>query len=324
MHISFADFFCDPATGADLRLEITAREGDDVREGAFVSPTARYPIVSGVPRFVPMDPNYAQSFGWQWKRWPRVQFESENVGKPMEGYTRRMWEMVTGWETYPVPGAGKVIADIGCGPGRFVDVARAKGFRVIGVDYSGVVDVAAQNFRGDPDVCICQADALNLPIRTASLDALYTQGVLHHTPNPRRGVEQMFRAARPGAWVSVNVYGRSSYYDNPKVQAWRRLFNWLWPVFGPRLPLLYAYFAADVTRPLLKYVHPLGRVLRFFFPMCELPDRNWTLLDTFDSVTPAYQSTHTSYEVYSWMKGIGFNQIEPTNWGFCAYRGVKP
>jgi uncharacterized protein YbaR (Trm112 family) len=85
MHISFAEYFCDPVTGADLKLEIEAREGDNVREGVFVSPTAKFPIVNGVPRFVSQEANYAESFAWQWKRWPKVQFDSENIGKPMEG-----------------------------------------------------------------------------------------------------------------------------------------------------------------------------------------------------------------------------------------------
>lgn len=316
MHISFAEYFADPETGEPLRLEIGDREDDRVHSGAFISSSARYPIEKGVARFVPRQPNYAQTFGWQWKRWPRLQFESENRGKPMENHTRRMWERITGWDTYPKRGDGHVIADIGCGPGRFIEIAREKGYRVIGIDYSEVVDVAAENFRDDPNVCIVQGDALKLPIRSGMLDAVYTAGVLHHTPNPRKGVEEIFRIVAPGGWASVNVYGKNSYYDNPKVQAWRRLFNTLWPVFGPRLPLAYAYFAAYVTWPLLRHVHPLGRMIRFVMPMCELPDRNWTMLDTFDNVTPAYQSAHTSYEVFSWLKQSGFVNIEPTNWGF--------
>lgn len=323
MHMSFADYFADPKTGEPLRLEIERREGDRVIEGARVSSTRRYPIKNGVPRFVPRQPNYAKSFARQWKRWPRLQFESENRGKPMENHTRRMWERVTGWEAYPERGEGRVIADIGCGPGRFIEIAREKGYRVIGLDYSEVVDVAAANFKHNPEVCIVQGDALNLPFKTGALDAAFTTGVLHHTPDPRRGVEEICRAIKSGGWASINVYVKNSYYDNPKVQAWRRLFNRLWPVFGPRPALLYAFFAGFVTRPLMQYVKPLGRLIRFVMPYCDLPDRNWTILDTFDSVTPVYQSSHTNYEVYQRMKKAGFIDIEPTSWGFCAHRGRK-
>ena len=52
-----------------------------------------YPIVRGIPRFVDQE-QYSGSFGFEWSRWPRVQFEDENVGKPMEGHTSNMWRTV--------------------------------------------------------------------------------------------------------------------------------------------------------------------------------------------------------------------------------------
>ena len=98
MHRDFASYFVDPRTRAPLTLEIARERDGNVIEGAFVSTStqARYPIVNGIPRFVdPGMPAYADSFGYQWTRWPRVQFESENVGRPMEGHTTRMWERIT-------------------------------------------------------------------------------------------------------------------------------------------------------------------------------------------------------------------------------------
>jgi ubiquinone/menaquinone biosynthesis C-methylase UbiE len=71
---------------------------------------------------------------------------------------------------------------------------RAKNARVFGIDYSAAMEVAEQNFKHNPDVCICQADALILPLKPQTLDGAFSIGVLHHTPNPQRGVEQAFRA----------------------------------------------------------------------------------------------------------------------------------
>ena len=157
--------------------------------------------------------SYSHSFGYQWHRWPKVQFESENVGKPMEGHTRQMWERITGISPSGVDLTGSVVLDMGCGPGRFIDVARSKGARVIGIDYSSAADVAAANFAHDPDVCICQADALRLPLRPNSVDGAFSIGVLHHTPDPKLGVAQAFHTLRPGGWFAVVVYGRGGYYD---------------------------------------------------------------------------------------------------------------
>ena len=66
-----------------------------------------------------------------------------------------------------------------------------------------------------------------------------------------------------------------------------------------------------------------GKAVRGMFPFANLPDRRWSLLDTFDSVTPAYQSAHFSYEVFTWLKQAGFSNIDPTNWGFTSFRAVK-
>src|SRR5689334_17757297 len=94
MHPSFLPLLCDPVTREDLRLEATKLEGDEVIEGSLVSSHATYPILRGIPRFVTTE-GYSENFGYQWNKWSRVQFESDNVGLPMEGHTRRMFDRIT-------------------------------------------------------------------------------------------------------------------------------------------------------------------------------------------------------------------------------------
>ncbi len=65
-------------------LKPTKCEGEHVIEGWLCSSIARYAIRNGIPRFV-SDEGYSHNFGYQWNRWAKVQFENENVGRPMEG-----------------------------------------------------------------------------------------------------------------------------------------------------------------------------------------------------------------------------------------------
>jgi len=95
MHRRFVEICGDPQTGESLTLHVTERDGDDVVEGFLRSSRNSYPIIRGIPRFAGSE-HYTQNFGWQWNKWPRVQFESENVGRPMQGHTRNMWEKITG------------------------------------------------------------------------------------------------------------------------------------------------------------------------------------------------------------------------------------
>ena len=234
-----------------------------------------------------------------------------------------MWERIIGFRERNLNLTGKTIVDIGCGPGRFIDVASMAGARVIGIDFSGAVEAAQMNFAADQNVCICQADALNLPLRTESVDGAFSIGVLHHTPNPEKGVEEAYRALKTGGWFSVCVYGKGSYYDSLPVKLWRNIFKTLWPVFRHYPPLIYAYFGTFLLRPVSMVIPPFGPAIRMLFPFAKLADSDWALLDTFDSVTPSYQSAHESYEVFSWLKEAGFRDIQPTDWGFTSFSGLK-
>src|SRR5215208_6337066 len=153
MHPKFLDILCCPETGSALALDAhQVRPEGMVTSGTLTTRDGRtYPIVRGVPRFAGAE-RYASSFGYEWGRWPRVQFESENVGRPMAGHTTRMWERVTGVDASQVD--GRRVVEFGCGPGRFLDVVRRKGGTAVGIDLSAAVDAARQNFGDDADVLV--------------------------------------------------------------------------------------------------------------------------------------------------------------------------
>lgn len=320
MHQKFAAYFVDPHTKEPLTLEIKVSRGDIIESGCFKSLQREYPIVKGIPRFVGhTETNYASSFGYEWRKWARVQFDSQNVGKPMEGYTQKMWERITGLQQSL---EGQVVVDIGCGAGRFIETARQKGAQVIGLDYSDAVEVAAENFKDDENVCICQADALHLPIKEQSVEGAFSIGVLHHTPKPSQGIIEATQTLKTGGWLAAAVYGKGGYYDFPTVQLWRKFFQKIQPILKYYPPLIYTYLTVYGFYP-IRSIPILNKAVRVVFPFVSLPDIQWSLLDTFDSISPAYQSAHTSYEVFQWFKNAGLSQIEPGDWGFTAYHGVK-
>ena len=322
LHSQLIDCLIDPATGSDLDLKITKQENGRIIDGQLISRAsgAVFPIVRGIPRFVDHTASNEESFGYQWHRWPTVQYEPYNKGKPMEGHTRGMWEKITAQSGTL---DGQVVGDFGCGAGRFVEVARSKGAKVIALDLSDSVEVAGAQFANDPGVLVVQGSVLNPPIRPASLDGAFSIGVLHHTPAPRTGLLNMAGCVKPGGWLSISVYGKGGYYDFPVVNLYRRLFKTLWPVFGPRAPLVYSYTAVGLAWP-VRRLRSVRRVIKVALPSVTLPDWDWSVLDTFDSVTPTHQSAHESYEVFQWFKDANLCQIEPSNWGFTAYHAQVP
>ena len=75
MHILFRSYFQDPQNGLPLELTIIRNKGDHIIEGAFSNKFNSYPIIDGIPRFVISKNNYSNSFGFQWGKWPTIQFE---------------------------------------------------------------------------------------------------------------------------------------------------------------------------------------------------------------------------------------------------------
>jgi SAM-dependent methyltransferase len=298
---------CDPNTGEDLTLSDPVYEDEEIISGYLISSTGRYPISRGIPRFV-SDEGYSDNFGYQWNRWARVQFEDRNLGRPMQGHTTRMFETITGFSKSSL--CDKYLLDIGCGPGRFTDVAVRMGARVVALDYSYAIDAAKDNFNGkSDDVLFIQGDALRLPLKENSMDCSFTIGVLHHTPSPSMGVSEAYRVTRKGGQFAIRVYGADGFYTFPNVRFWRSLFLMLKPYFGLYPPLLYSYIFGTIGFVLGKIWLPLSYPLRILFPTVWLEDYRWTILDTFDAIVTTHQSGHKPQEIDSWLRAAGFSEI---------------
>ena len=50
------------------------------------------------------------------------------------------------------------------------------------------------------------ADAENLPFTNNSFDIVYSWGVLHHSPNTPKAIEEVWRVLRPGGSARVMIY----------------------------------------------------------------------------------------------------------------------
>lgn len=329
MHPRFLDILACPETGEPLQLEAAEIGANGlVASGILVTASGRwYPIVRGIPRFVSAE-QYTSSFGYEWTRWPRLQFESENMGRPMAEHTTRMWEIITSATEHTVH--SQTIVEFGCGPGRFLDVVRHKGGRAVGLDLSLAVESARRNFADDADVLIVQGDILHPPFREEAFDGGYTIGVLHHTPDPEAGLKSMARTVRPGGWVACCVYPKGEFYDYVSVARFRRWHARLKPVFRYRTALAYAYLSAYFLSPLMavmRHVPGLSHFVRYvernWLVILRLPDARWSVLDIFDAITPSIASAHTGDEVRIWMTQANCVNIRTTAWCETSLVGIK-
>jgi SAM-dependent methyltransferase len=317
MNIKFLNILCCPLSGSELKLVPFKISGEIVEEGELINKEGKkYPILRGIPRFVE-NQFYSESFGYEWLKWPRLQFESENKGKIMEGYTFEQYQKMTSFTKEDLE--GKLVIDYGCGPGRFIELARNSGAIVVGIDLSIAVEAARNNFKNDDNVLIVQGDVLNPPFQPNTFDVGYTIGVLHHTPNPEAGFLKLSTLIKSKGRLACAVYGNKLIYARPLVHRLRRFFNRISTITGNKPALFYSYFSSYILFYLFQlleripYIWKLANYARHnWFVIIQYPDARWRLLDTFDAITPKYASTHSETEVINWFKKAFCYNIKQT------------
>ena len=123
-----------------------------------------------------------------------------------------------------VSASGSKVLEIGCGLGT--DGAQ---FAKAGADYTGVdlteaaVELARKRFElFDLSGQFQTADAEDLDFADESFDLVYSHGVLHHTPDPTKAVNEVHRVLRPGGRAMVMLYHRGSYNYRVNISVLRR------------------------------------------------------------------------------------------------------
>ncbi|MBB4933833.1 SAM-dependent methyltransferase [Lipingzhangella halophila] len=95
---------------------------------------------------------------------------------------------------------GAVVVDVGGGPGYFTDALTAAGARCVCVD----ADPRELGLRGSPPGTALLGSALDMPMRTGSVDVCLSSNVLEHVSEPERMADEMVRVTRPGGLVYLS------------------------------------------------------------------------------------------------------------------------
>jgi len=210
--------------------------------------------------------------------------------------------------------SGKRVLDAGCGGGRYARIAARFGAQVYAVDLSQAVERAAELLREFPNAHVIQADLTSLPFPRDFFDAVYSIGVLHHTPDTRASMRAVLRHLAPGGTLSIWLYRR-----------WRpalELVNRIERAFTTRLPLRRMMQLARALEPLgaaklrlqqspsalLRRLGVVLNALTIGVSMHPAPEQR--ICDTFDWYTPEFQWHHTDDEVRRWLQEDGLKEIE--------------
>lgn len=117
--------------------------------------------------------------------------------------------------------SGQVVVDVGAGPGFYADAFRAAGAQYVPVDASPVeLHLHGADAAGTGSVV---GLAEHLPLRSRSVDVVFSSNALEHVARPWLMWAEMARATRPGGLVVMSFTNWLSPWGGHETSPWHYL-----------------------------------------------------------------------------------------------------
>ena len=276
---------------------------------------------SGIPRMISQSNNYADAFGLQWKIYRQTQLDSYtkttlSLDRAHRCLGEECWKLLHDRQRSDV-------LEVGCGAGRFTEVLLSTGAYVTSVDLSSAVEANQENFPQDQYHRILQADVLRLPFAPGQYDIVFCLGVIQHTPNPEDTIEKLYAQVKPGGWLVIDHYTYNLSHFTKSAPLFRRILRrmsaenglkWTERLVEIFFPLHRAARTNRIAQALLSRISP---VLSYYhsFPLNDDLQRQWSLLDTHDSLTDWYKHFRTKRQIRRVLESLAAVEI------WCEYGG---
>jgi SAM-dependent methyltransferase len=278
--------------------------------------------VNHIPRFVPGS-NYSDSFGFEWLRHARTQYDSTTHTKISEDrfFHETLWDRDLG---------GELLLEAGSGSGRFTEIAASTGAMVISLDNSAAVEANHASNGHRPNVLILQADLFHLPLRESSFDKVLCIGVLQHTPDVGATFCTLTRYVKPGGRLCIDVYRKRRGFLY--LLQTRYLIRPLVAGMPPRRLYALCRSYIDGMWWIASLIHRIPRIgsrinwillipdYRDILPLSEEQLKEWAILDAFDILSPVYDSPQYIETVREWFARAGFIDVE-VKYGYNGIEG---
>jgi len=294
---------CPECIGA-LYLRAERREDQDVLTGELACRqcAARFAVEAGVPRMLRAQApttRTQRSFGKQWQMHSQGSFERDLI------YSKSREECLDDFRrAFNLQDLEALrnclILDAGCGSGELTaDIGRAApGATVVGMDFSEAALVAFERCRGISNVHIVQGDLSLPPFRPGWFDLVWSEGVIHHTPNTARSFASLSRLVKPRGKLYVWIY--SNRVTTPYRLARKILRK---PYLLPSAAL-YA-LSWSLALPL----HALNK-MRETFRLSRVRHRlASTAYSFYDTLSPEFVHFHSQEEVHGWFARQDFDPV---------------
>ncbi|NJM55026.1 MAG: class I SAM-dependent methyltransferase [Verrucomicrobiae bacterium] len=163
------------------------------------------PVESAISLFYPEDYAPYAGAGGKRGRWQWIDRAALWATDRLIGSAEFKSRMDTFYEALD---AKPVVLDFGCGSGKFLDIARAKGCETIGMDFSPVA-LAHVAGRGHRALAISDVDWQAIADRSVGL--IRMNHVVEHLYDPRRVLGLLCQKLRPGGSIHIATPNAASF-----------------------------------------------------------------------------------------------------------------
>ena len=161
----------------------------------------------------------------------------------------------------------KKIIDVGCGSGRFTIALAQMGVKeIVGVDLGESGIKIGEEFARKlnlKNIKFIKNDILSLPFDDESFDFVFSKGVLHHTGNLEKGLDEYHRVMKKGGIGYLYLYGSGGIFWNSRKKMREVMKD---------IPMQYTQKVLEIIgMPNKRYVF----VDSWYVPIEEYVDRKW-------------------------------------------------
>jgi 2-polyprenyl-3-methyl-5-hydroxy-6-metoxy-1,4-benzoquinol methylase len=340
MNESLVDHLRCPTSGERLTcLPYKTFGSNVVIDGVLRSPRGGvYAVQQGVPQLVPelaANTEFIRAYAKALKTDAPALLASRGRGEfsfsyqwDLHSYDQLTWELTIPerleiFQRYfgPIETLrGQRLLDAGCGNGTLSAALAERGLEVFAMDYSTSVYRAfatrlvdsAMSRDGLARLQYVQGDVQRAPFADGYFDVVYSDGVLHHTPDTRTSFMALARKVKAGGQFFVWLYrkdcGRRARLKLDVVNLGRKTLRPL--SHDKKLALAYVGAAILLTR--VRLLRLLGNRRRRVIPL------RLKALNLFDTFSPQFNHEHTPTEVTRWFQEAEFREIRDVS--FSDYR----
>lgn len=94
----------------------------------------------------------------------------------------------------------------GCGYDTYIMAKNNPSVDIVSMDLSDTVHIIKKLTNGLKNVRLIKGSILLAPLKDNIFDFAYSYGVLHHTPNPKKGISEIYRILKPNSPAFVYLY----------------------------------------------------------------------------------------------------------------------